>query len=156
NNQWVRQAEVNDLNSLLPTGSISLFCRNVKILGNLAKSKMAFNHHGQFILNWSEYHDYRMVRDPLNNLVNYYLNDNKFSAFYIDGMNIDDCDFIISDEAGIYLGIFNSEVLSSLNIYQSKGTFYNRFNLSNIFIGKNGYHPNKPTFSINREDDILS
>lgn len=157
NNSQIKQASVDEINDLLPTGSISLYAKNVKILGNSDNNELAFNYKNKFLVNWSNYNNFRINLDAKTGLVEYYFNFSKYKGFYTDSLELNDftlADFsnTNSDNHGIYFACLDNSILSTLEIYQSLGTLYNRFNLSDIYIGRNAYNPKRMPFSVSKDD----
>lgn len=157
NNQQIKQASVLDINALVPTGTVSLYYKNVKIMGSGASNNaIAFNHQSSFVLDWSDYHNYRIDRNPLTNIVDYYIDNHKYKGFYTDGILVSENPIKFSHPAaenrGVYIGTFDNSILSTLEVFSSLGLFFNRFNLSDIYIGRNGYNPGRMPFTVNRDD----
>lgn len=157
NNQSIKQKSLDEINSLVPAGFLTLFCKKIEIMGvGKDNALIAFNNKSSFVLNWSNYYSYKINRQPQNNIVTYSINNNNYNGFYTDCYSIEDLEISFSinefDNRGIYLGPLNKDILSNMDIYDSKTIFYNRFNFSDIYIGKNGYSPRKNNFSINKDD----
>jgi hypothetical protein len=146
------------INSVLPSGILRMFYKSADIItkNNYSKSEQAFEFIKSHVLDWGNYHDYRVIRTPNDNLVDIYIDSNSYRMFYTDTFYSCNLDFSISissdDLRGILIGILNNRIISNLEMQRFNGLLTNRFDLSDIRIGREGYSPRKIPFNINRDD----
>lgn len=157
NNRQITQASVADMNNLIPTGTLVLYYKNAKIIGSgSANNEQAFKHQSEFIINWSEYRNYGINRKPLDNLIDFEISNQIYSSFYTDALDIssNEVNSTLSNEdnKGIYIGPLNNQILSNVDLYSVVGTFHNRFDVDDIYIGRDSYNPRNIPFTINRDD----
>lgn len=159
NNQKIKQANVDEINALLPIGDISLFAKIVKSsTDNTSNNDLAFENKSSYIVNWTNYHTYKFDIAPVDNIVKLYINGNELKSFYTDYKYIDEQDLIFdinnNINSGVWIGCFNENILSSITFKNIFINFFNRYDLTDIFIGKNAYNPKRLPFSINKDDSI--
>ena len=132
---------IDEINSPL-TGSFKLFYKNINIIGSHSLSD--FGNQSNIIVNWSSLIRFKIERDSIKNIVSISVENKKFSYFYTK--------FESNNSSGIYFVSLDTNSISSIKFANIKIDFYNRFNLSDIYIGSSGYNPKNKIFTLNRKN----
>jgi hypothetical protein len=158
NNPALSSKSTDDINATIPDGTIRLLYKSADILTKFdySNSIQAFNFEKSYILDWSKFNEFTIERDPKENIVDIKINNNQFRMFYTDTLPICNLDIglnIDPDELqGHLIGTFGYNSISNLEILKSYGTVYNRYDVNNVYIGTEGFNPNRSIFSLNRKD----
>lgn len=165
-------------NNYNPLGQLTLVYQVVSILtqDNTDSAEVLGYKEQGFVTDWStEYLNISAIRDPRKNNIKIDLTSKTFMGertidlFYTDLINAADEDYIFSrfnlDDlvalpAGsdsrlkdkISVGTLDKACRSIININDFNYKVYNRFNLSDIYIGKFGRSPSRMPFAISRYD----
>lgn len=139
------------INANLPSGDLNLVYKVVDFgIRNEPADTTSLDYYGTgsfYAINWSDYHTYKIVSDPQNNKVDYYIDGEQFEKFYTS------TDFPngILDLNGF--AIWNaSDILIDGSFKDITTTIYNRYDLSDVYIGRNSYNPRRTPFTVNKED----
>lgn len=146
------------INAVLPSGVLRLMYKSADILTkyDTSKSVSAFDFTKYHVIDWTKSHTYKIIRNPLENLVQISIDNQNETFFYTDSflsLNLDiDLSVDSSELKGILIGIFGNSSISSMSFLRGNGSVYNRFGLNDIYIGAEGYHPSKIPFSVHKDD----
>lgn len=150
------------INSALPSGTLRLLYKTCEIITkqDFSDSTLAFDFKKIHVLNWSNYHEYGVVRTPCDNLVDILIDGVQTRMFYTDGFYSCNLSFGLTvdteDLKGILIGMLGNNILTNLELLRGNGILENRYGLDDVYIGREGYNPRRNAFSINREDYPLS
>jgi hypothetical protein len=158
NNTQVSALGSEVINSLLPDGIIKMFYKTVEIFtrSRYADSTQFFGFEKSHVLDWQQYRNYRIVRKPLENLVDIHIDDYVINMFYTDTFYA--CNLTMgltipyTDVKGILIGLLSNKLMANLEFRRITGSFFNRYGLEDIYIGSTGYNPTRSPFSLNKED----
>ena len=146
------------INEMLPSGILRMLYKSVDILTKFdySGSIQEFGFEKFHVLNWSEYHEYQIFRDPKENIVDIYIDGNQNRMLYTDtffSCNLSFGSTIESEDLkGPFVGILGINLIADLDLLKANGTLFNRYDLEDIYIGNSGFHPSRMPFSINRSD----
>lgn len=158
NNTSLSAQSSTSINNSLPSGILRLFYKSVDALtkNEITNSINAFNFEKSNVLDWNNFHDYKVSRDPLNNLVSILIDNHQSQMFYTDSFYSCNLSFGLSIEStnlkGLMIGIPSSSILSNLELLKVHSTLENRYDVGDIYIGKSGFNPSRLPFSISRND----
>jgi len=154
------------INSTYPSGACVLAYGTATILtdSNTASNKIFGYEEKSFVLDLMSDISITVDRRPVENTVNILLNAESIDLFYTDVIDSSDSSFYsvfgldelagdptTSEYGSLSIGSLQSEINSEINITKFVYTLNNRFNLNDIFIGKNGLSPKTNPFKISKE-----
>jgi hypothetical protein len=158
NNPALSGMDSSVIDSTLPTGDIQMHVKTIDFYtkSDFGSSTAAFGFEKSHVVDWKEYNKIRIDRRPIENLVDIKINESEFTMFYTDlffscnfGIGLD----ISTDELkGIVVGSLDKTILSNVDLLRGSGTFHNRFDLSDIYIGRDAYNPVRMPFTVNKDD----
>jgi len=155
NRQHVSQDGVDAINALEPSGTFNLYIKSVTASAyNIVNSISAFNYLQFFAIDWSNYIDITIIKSLSENLVSIQVGKQTQSLFYSDLASTTDVSLFGSTHYpnGAIFGCAQSDVYTQVQSYKNRITVHNRYSLSDIHIGHDGYNPISMPFTINRED----
>jgi len=154
------------LNAIEPTGACVLAYGTATLLTrpNTASSSIYGYEEKSFVINLFDKISMSLEREPVANKVSIKLNKNNIDLFYTDIIDSSDNSFyadfglqelekdsLTEDFGSISIGSIQSGVNSEINITKFIYKLNNRFNLNDIFIGKNALSPKSNPFRISKD-----
>ena len=150
------------INSQTPSGILRLLYKSADILTktDYSNSSQIFDFKKKYVLDWQEYHNYKVERIPAENIINIKIDETNIRMFYTDSFYACNLSFDINQSSsnikGILLGIMGRNLLTELSVLNANGELSNRYSLNDIYIGKEGRNPSKLPFKLNRSDYPLT
>jgi hypothetical protein len=158
NDRHLSGLDVGTINASLPSGAFNLYVKTFRAnTESIIDSTRAFGIKEHSVVNWSEYMDIKIVKKLANNLVDVKIKRREYNVFYHELTDVSDVQFseVTALSNGSMIGAIQPDVYVEAHFFRNRITINNRYSLSNIYIGQDGYNPTSNPFTINREDSPL-
>lgn len=158
NDRYLSGLGVDEINASLPSGALNLYLKTFRIaVDSIADSNRAFGTKELSVVNWSEYIDIKIEKELAENLIAVRVKQLEWDVFYHELVGVENFQFSKVDPLvqGGLVGCLQDNVYAEVQVFRNRITLHNRFSLSDIYIGQDGYNPKSNPFTINREDSPL-
>lgn len=158
NDRFLSGQGVDEINASLPSGAFNLYLKTFRVaVDSIADSNRAFGTKEISVVDWSEYIDIKLEKEIAENLISVKVKNIEYDVFYHELIDFNHAQFSKLDPLGQggIVGCVQDDVYAEVQVFRNRITLHNRFSLSDIYIGQDGYNPKSNPFTINREDSPL-
>lgn len=157
NGQHMSQQGRDAINANLPSGLLNIYAKAFRVSSTSNSSSLrAFSNLEYSMINWSEYKNIKLVKILKDNIVDIRIDGAIFKFFYSD---LEDAVTLplttmklVTQPFGGILSVPVNNLYAEVQIFRNRITVENRYSLSDVYIGRDGYNPTTSPFTINRED----